>query len=63
MNNLIRKHNIEIDDFKLAHERLEKNLAEKDRNIRDLNYNLNNEQAKTRDLGQQMQNLHRENLK
>ena len=52
IDNLIRKHNSEINDFKLAHERLEKNLTEKDRNIRDLNYNLNNEQAKTRDLGQ-----------
>ena len=60
IDNLIRKHNVEINDFRIEHERLEKNLTDKDRNIRDLNYILNNEQAKTRDLGQQMQNLHRE---
>ena len=60
IDNLIRKHNTEINEFKLAHEKLEKNITDKDRNIRDLNYNLNNEQAKTRDLGQQMQNIYRE---
>ena len=60
IDNLIRKYNIEINDFRLAHERLEKNLTDKDRNIRDLNYNLNSEQAKTRDLGQQMQNIYSE---
>ena len=63
IEDLIRKHNTDINDFKLAHERLEKNLTEKDRNIRDLNYNLNNEQAKTRDLGAQMQNLDKEKHK
>ena len=60
IDNLIRKHNVEINDFRIAHERLEKNITDKDRNIRDLNYNLGNEQAKTRDLGQQMQNLHKD---
>ena len=60
IDDLIRKHKSEINDFRLAHERLEKNITEKDRNIRDLNYNLNNEQAKSRDLGQQMQNIYRE---
>ena len=46
--------------LRLAHEKLERNITEKYRNIRDLNYNLNNEQSKTRDLGRQMQNIHRE---
>ena len=62
IEDLIRKHNAEMADFKTAYLRLENSTTEKDKSIRDINYRFHNEQAKTRDLEQKMQNLHKEKL-
>ena len=62
IEDLIRKHNVEINDFKTAYQRLESSVTEKDKNIRDIDYKYHNEQSKTKDLEQQLQNLHKEKL-
>ena len=62
MDELINKHKAEAYELKLAYENLQKENTKKDAAIRDLNYNLGNEQAKVQDLEQRLQVALREKL-